>query len=165
MIVSSAMLLAELVSNRTQNPTWAMILASGNRPTPTQLRSLIYGGYGFYVSDGTFSNLVTAVGGKQVIRFVSLNPVTTELTPQKLTFKLSEVVAKGSSLQNDPPTWGILYFDMRSTGAADFQGWRAVYFTVGDENSNADMKIQGGFIPKDSEWKPNDITINFAGLA
>lgn len=165
MLVSRSMLLSELIVNRAQNPTWAMILASGSRPTSAQLRSIIYSGYGFYASDSLFNGLLTAVGGKQILRFVSLATVATELTDTKLTFRLSEVVAKGISAQNDAPTWGILYFNMRSSGVTDFQGWHAVYFTVGDENSNADMKIQGGIIPKDSEWKPNDITINFAGLA
>lgn len=165
MLVSSAMNVYELLQNKIAAGYWGLILSSGSRPTQAQLRQLIYSGYGFYRSDSSLSAIITAVGGKQILRMVSLAPVATELSPSKLAFKLGEVAAKGVSLQNDAPTWGIFYFDMRSTGASDFQGWKAVFFTVGDENSNADMKIQGGFIPKDSEWKPNDITINFAGVA
>lgn len=165
MIVSSAMNVYELAILRAPTTTWALIMVSGNRPTSAQLRGLIYGGYGFYMSDGGFHTMVASLGGKQVLRLLSLNTVATELSTSKLTFKLGEVASKGLSLQNDAPTWGIFYFDMRTTGLTDFQGWKAVYFTVGDENSNADMKIQGGIIPKDSEWKPNDITINFAGVA
>lgn len=165
MIASSAMNLYELVQNRMASGAWGLILASGSKPSQAQLRQLIYGGYGFYMSDVQLPVIITAVGGKSILRMLSLNPVPTELTSSKMTFKLGEVIAKGTSLQNDPPTWGIFYFDLRTTGVSDFQGWKAVFFTVGDENSNADMKIQGGFIPKDSEWKPNDITINFAGVA
>lgn len=165
MLVSSAMNVYELLQNKIAAGYWAMILASGNKPSQAQLRQLIYSGYGFYMSDAQLPAVITAVGGKQILRMVSLAPVATELSDTKLSFKLGEVAAKGVSLQNDAPTWGLFYFDMRTTGLNDFQGWKAVFFTVGDENSNADMKIQGGFIPKDSEWKPNDITINFAGVA
>lgn len=165
MIVSSAMNIYELAASvRKLNTDWGIVLASGSRPTSAQLRGLIYDGYGFYASDGVLTNLITAVGGKTVLRMVSSALAATELTASKLTIKLGDVAAKAASLQNDAPTWGILYFDLRSAGSSDFQGWRAVYFTVGDENSNADMKIQGGIIPKGSEWKPNDITINFAGV-
>lgn len=165
MLVSSAMNIYELTASaRVANTTWGLVLASGNRPTSAQLRGLIYGGYGFYASDAPLGSIITAVGGKAILRMMSTVVAATELTPTKMTFKLGDVAAKGVSLQNDAPTWGILYFDMRSTGYTDFQGWRAVYFTIGDENSSADMKIQGGIIPKGSEWKPNDITINFAGV-
>jgi hypothetical protein len=151
-------------SARKANTDWGLVLASGNRPTSAQLRSLIYGGYGFYSSDAVLTSLISTGGGKTILRMVSSALAATELTSAKLAIKLGDVAAKGVSLQNDAPTWGILFFDLRSAGSTDFQGWRAIYFTVGDENSNADMKIQGGIIPKGSEWKPNDITINFAGV-
>ena len=165
MIISSAMNVYELSLEARQSPTqWALVLASGNRPTSAQLRSLIYSGYGFYSSDTVLNSLITAVGGKTILRMLGTNPSQVELTANKLVFKLGDVVTKGVSAQNDAPTWGLMYFDLRTLGLAEFQGWRAVYFTVGDESSNADMKIQGGIIQKGSEWKPNDITINFAGV-
>ena len=165
MLISSAMNIYELTgSARKASTDWAIVLASGNRPTSAQLRNLIYGVYGFYSSGTSLSSLITAGAGKTILRMVTTAVAVTELTPSKFAIKLGDVAAKAVSLQNDAPTWGILYFDMRLIEATDFQGWRAIYFTVGDENSNADMKIQGGYIPKGSEWKPNDITINFAGV-
>jgi len=162
-LTTNSMLVYEMLMDRSRtNSFWGIVLFSGTRPTSEKLREMVYGAYQRYRSDVSFLNgVLSSLGGKIVLRqYAGAGAV--DITDEKVWLKLSQTQVKCVSLLDDAPTWGIVHFDC-ATNSDDFTGRRAVYFTVGDENSNADMKIQGGFIPKGSEWKPNDITINFAG--
>lgn len=164
MLTSNSMLIYEMIADRSKTSSWwGMALFSGARPTSEKLRDMTYTTYQRYRSDVAFLNgFIADLGGKIVLRMYG-GGGNIEVTDEKVIARLSLSTAKGTSLLSDVPTWGVMHFDCVTNGD-DFQGRRMIYFTVGDENSNADMKIQGGFIPKGSEWKPNDITINFAGV-
>lgn len=164
MLVSSSMILHDLASARAKDTWWGLVLVSGTRPTSDQLRNLVYGAFQRYRSDLAFLNAFAgSLGGKVTLRMYSGITAVTELSETQYKVRTGEVAAKGVSLFSDPPTWGMLHVDLVANSDA-FEGHRAIYFTVGDENSDADVKIQGGYIPKGSEWKPNDFTINFAGV-
>lgn len=57
------------------------------------------------------------------------------------------------------PTWGLLIFG-QSTGFNEY----ALMFSVGNESSNADMKIFGGALVVGRQFKANDIIINFGNV-
>ena len=62
-------------------------------------------------------------------------------------------------------TWGLIGLFPRNM-PSNINGWQPrmlLYFTVGDENSDADVKIKGGFIPKGTNWKINDFEISLTG--
>lgn len=163
MLSTNSMLVYEMLMDRSRtNSFWGIVMFSGARPTSDKLRELVYSNYQRYRSDvGLLTGFLSQLNGKIVLRQYAGGGAV-EITDEKVWLKLSQTQVKCVSLLDDAPTWGIVHFDCVAN-SDDFAGRRAVYFTVGDENSNADMKIQGGFIPKGSEWKPNDITINFAG--
>ena len=166
MLISSSMILHDLATTRSKDTWWGVVLVSGARPTSDQLRNnLTSVGYQRYRSDlASLNTFAGTLGGKVTLRMYSGGVgAATELSETKYKVLTGAVAAKGVSLFSDPPTWGILHVDLVAN-SDDFQGRRAIYFTVGDQNSDADVKIQGGYIPKGSEWKPNDFTINFAGV-
>lgn len=164
MLTTNSMLIYEMLMDRSRtNSFWGIVMFSGTRPTSEKLRDMTYLGFARYRSDVSFlSGFLSPLNGKIVLRQYAGGGAI-DITDEKIVMKLSQTQFKCVSLLDDAPTWGVVHFDCIAA-TDDFTGRRAVYFTVGDENSNADMKIQGGFIPKGSEWKPNDITINFAGV-
>ena len=166
MLVSSSMILHDLASARAKDTWWGVVLVSGERPTSDMLRNnLVYSTFQRYRSELAFMNsFAGTLGGKVTLRMYSGGVgAATELSETQYKVLTGAVAAKGVSLFSDPPTWGMLHVDLVANND-DFAGRRAIYFTVGDQNSDADVKIQGGYIPKGSEWKPNDFTINFAGV-
>lgn len=166
MLVSSSMILHDLASARSKDTWWGVVLVSGARPTSDQLRNNLVaaGTLPRYRSDlASLNTFAGTLGGRVTLRMYSGITAVTELSETQYKVRTGEVAAKGVSLFSDPPTWGMLHVDLVANIDA-FQGRRAIYFTVGDQNSDADVKIQGGYIPKGSEWKPNDFTINFAGV-
>lgn len=144
-------------------------LLSGNRPTKAQLQACIYTyNLNRRVYDGApIKTLFTTLGSKVVIDL--LNTFGTALPvvwkQDKILLSFSEVTDQSASLQDDAPTWGLIYL-FPYTAPASLDTWLTrtlLYFTVGDQNSNADMKIQGGFIPKGTMWRINDVEIAITG--
>lgn len=179
LVTSSFLMMEHLTTGMSGNmngtseaSAYAFGLFSGNRPTKAQLRNFCVNDGGtyknvcYYRTNITLANLLTALAGKTVIDQVNQNAVLkTSLTPDRLVIPFSELPDKTVSLQDDAPTWGILMLHTAS-GSASINSWvsRAmIYFTVGDENSDADMKIQGGTIPKGQSWKPNDMALTITG--
>ena len=180
MLVTSSFLMMEHLTNgmstnmngATEGSTYALGLFSGARPTKAQLQNLCVNDGGtyknvcYYRTLNTLNTLLTALAGKIVIDMVNQNiSIRLNLTPDRLLIPFSELADKVNSLQDDAPTWGLLMLHS-AAASASITNWvsRAmIYFTVGDQNSNADMKIQGGFIPKGQSWKPNDMALNISG--
>lgn len=145
---------------------FGLYLFSGNLPTNDQLRKFFASGQPANLSAGPISTYISEIQGAVVLRMYSTAlqlPVETSGDGIKIKFSLSAAV--GTSLLDTPPTHGILIYDCSTLHDTAMVGYRGVEFSVGDENSNADMRIMGGFIPKGAVWKPNDININFSGFA
>ena len=145
-------------------------LMSGPRPAKAQIQASIYTYAGNdVVYYGTLlTNLQAQLGGKLVINMSNpalVLPVT--WTHDRFSLAFSEITDQTASLQDDAPTWGLVYlFHKGGAASGAIGGWTPrvlLYFTVGDENSDADMKIQGGFIPKGTPWRINDMDITITG--
>ena len=180
MLVTSSFLMMEHLTTgmatnmngSTEGSIYALGLFSGARPSKAQLQNLCvndgsgYKNVCYYRTLNTLNTLLTALAGKIVIDMVNQNiSIRLNLTPDRLLIPFSELTDKVNSLQDDAPTWGLLMLHS-AAASASISNWvsRAmIYFTVGDHNSNADMKIQGGFIPKGQSWKPNDMALNISG--
>lgn len=180
MLVTSSFLLMEHLTTgmatnmngSTEGSTYALGLFSGARPSKAQLQNLCvndgstHKNVCYYRTLTRLNALLTALSGKIVIDMVNqTNALRMNLTPDRLLIPFSELPDKVNSLQDDAPTWGLLMLHSAASSAS-ITNWvsRAmIYFTVGDHNSNADMKIQGGFIPKGQSWKPNDMALNISG--
>lgn len=141
-------------------------MGSGQRPTKEQIQAFrqLSGSDSYYV----MTNLETLTNslGKNVINLVQQNvTLPVYLDHDKISLKFTQITDQSASLQNDPPTWGLIGLFPRSTGSgASLWGTRMLlYFTVGDENSDADVKIKGGFIPQGTNWKINDFEISLTG--
>lgn len=145
---------------------FGLYLFSGNVPSSDRLRKLFSTGYAVSFSIGDVNTYLADIQGAAVLRMyssVKQLPIEASTDAVKIKFSLCPVV--GTSLLDTPPTHGILLYDCSAVHDTSMYGYRGIEFSVGDENSDADMRIMGGFIPKDAQWKPNDITINFAGYA
>lgn len=179
MMVTSSFLLMEMLSDtafgaigaNNEPSTYALALFSGNRPTKAQLQALavdLGSGYSYeaYYDTTKVAALLTALTGKTVISMVNQTAaLPVEWGAGRITLPFSSISDSTVSLQDDLPTWGMVQLYARST-SANFTSWQGrvmLYFTVGDQNSAADLKIQGGVIPKTSTWKPNDIVLNVSG--
>lgn len=179
MMVTSSFLLMELLSDTAASAigvsnepsTFALALFSGNRPTKAQLQALAVDlgnnySYEAYYDTTKIAALLTTLTGKTVISMVNQNAaLPVEWTAGRITLPFAGIPDSTTSLQDDAPTWGVVMLYARST-SANFTSWQGrvmLYFTVGDQNSAADLKIQGGVIPKTSTWKPNDIVLNVSG--
>lgn len=143
-------------------------LLSGNRPTKAQLQACVYQ---YSLNDRVYDSaplatLVTTLGGKVVISMLNTSvvlPVTWK--HDKIAMSFTELADQSASLQDDAPTWGLIYLFPKGY-PSNLDQWVSrvlLYFTVGDQNSNADMKIQGGFIPKGTMWRINDVEIAITG--
>lgn len=141
-------------------------LGSGQRPTREQIQALRY--MDIYDSFYAMTNIETLTSslGKAVITLVqSSASLPVYLDHDKISLKFTQTVEQSASLQNDPPTWGLIGLFPRNV-PSNVRGWQPrmlLYFTVGDENSDADVKIKGGFIPKGTNWKINDFEISLTG--
>ena len=179
MLMTSSMTLIEALATdvaatatgkTTLISAYGVQLMSGQRPTKAQIRASIYTYSGSdVVYYGTLlSAMQTQLGGKLVISMSNpalVLPVT--WTHDRFMLAFSELTDQTASLQDDAPTWGLVYLFHKDGAAASYIGsWTPrvlLYFTVGDENSDADMKIQGGFIPKGTPWRINDVDITITG--
>lgn len=155
-------------ANRSGNylTNFGLYLFSGNIPTNDQLRKLFTSTQSANLSSGPINTYLSDINGAVVMRMYSSTvqlPIETTGEGIKIKFALS--AALGTSLLDTPPTHGILVYDCTTLHDTAMVGYRAIEFSIGDENSDADMRIMGGFIPKGAVWKPNDININFAGFA
>ena len=179
MLMTSSMTLIESLASdvaatdtgkTTLISAYGVQLLSGPRPTKAQIQASIYTYAGNdVVYDGTLlTNLQAQLGGKLVISMRNpalVLPVT--WTHDRFSLAFSEITDQTASLQDDAPTWGLIYlFHKGGAAASSIGGWTPrvlLYFTVGDENSDADMKIKGGFIPKGTPWRINDVDITITG--
>lgn len=141
-------------------------LGSGQRPTKEQIQALRYmDSYDSYYKMTNLDTLTSSLG-KAVITLVQVNAyLPVYLDHDKISLKFTQTVDQSASLQNDPPTWGLigLFPSYATTSINAWQTRMLLYFTVGDENSDADVKIKGGFIPKGTNWKINDFEISLTG--
>lgn len=141
-------------------------LGSGQRPTKEQIQALRY--LDTYDSFYAMTNIETLTSslGKAVITLVQTSAsLPVYLNHDKISLKFTQTVEQSASLQNDPPTWGLIGLFPRNA-PSNVSGWQPrmlLYFTVGDENSDADVKIKGGFIPRGTNWKINDFEISLTG--
>lgn len=145
---------------------YIMYLASGNRPTPAQIDTLIQNlGYeSFY--NWSLASIYPSLGSKTVLALVNVNAVLPiEWDAERIAFKFSAIQDQAASQLDDAPTWGLLGFFPRyvSGTQSSWQLRSLLYFTIGDQNSGEDMLIQGGVIPKGTMWKPNDIVLTLTG--
>lgn len=179
MMVTSSMLMFEALSdhiagqmNGVNEPSpFALRIFSGTRPTKAQLQALVTNAGSGYSNDCYYDTtkvaaLMTTLTAKEILSMVNQSAVlNVDMAPNRILVPFSAITDSAVSLQDDAPTWGMVMLWARSTSAAfaSWQGRTILYFTVGDQNSNADMKIQGGVIPKGSTWKPNDIVLNVSG--
>lgn len=179
MLMTSSMTLIESLASdvaatdtgkTTLISAYGVQLLSGPRPTKAQIQASIYTYAGNdVVYYGTLlTNLQAQLGGKLVINMSNpalVLPVT--WTHDRFSLAFSEITDQTASLQDDAPTWGLIYlFHKGGAAAGALSIWTPrvlLYFTVGDENSDADMKIKGGFIPKGTPWRINDVDITITG--
>lgn len=155
------------VSKMQQGVTeYIMYIASGNRPTPAQIDTLIQNlGYeSFY--NWNLASIYPSLGSKTVLALLNTNPVLPiEWDAERIAFKFSAIQDQAASALDDAPTWGLLGFWPRYVSGthSNWQLRSLLYFTIGDQNSGEDMLIQGGVIPKGTMWKPNDIVLTLTG--
>lgn len=141
-------------------------LGSGQRPTRDQIQALrtLYHSDSYY-SMATIDTLTDSLG-KAVISLVqSTDTLPVYIDHDKISLKFTQNIDQSISTRNDPPTWGLIGIFPRNS-ASSIPGWQTrmlLYFTVGDENSDADVKIKGGFIPQGTNWKINDFEISLTG--
>lgn len=146
--------------------SFGLYMFSGNIPTNDQLRKFFSTGQVASLSPAAVSSYINEIQGAVVMRMLSTaNQLPIETSGDGIKIKFSLSAAVGTSLLDTPPTHGILIYDCSALHDTAMSGYRGIEFSVGDENSDADMRIMGGFIPKGAVWKPNDININFAGFA
>lgn len=180
MLMTSSMTLIESLASdvattdtgkTTLISAYGVQLLSGPRPTKAQIQASIYtyGGNDVVYYGTLLTNLQAQLGGKLVISMsnpATVLPVT--WTHDRFMLAFSELTDQTASLQDDAPTWGLIYLFHKGggAGAVALNSWTPrvlLYFTVGDENSDADMKIKGGFIPKGTPWRINDVDITITG--
>lgn len=141
-------------------------LGSGQRPTKEQIQAFRQmNTYDSYYHMTTLETLTSTLG-KAVITLVQQNAyLPVYIDHDKISLKFTQVTDQSASLQNDPPTWGLIGLFPRTMGTVPntWQTRLLLYFTVGDENSDADVKIKGGFIPQGTNWKINDFEISLTG--
>lgn len=178
MLMTSSMLVHETVAtnvaNRYQSSGPALLLTpyvlrlfSGPRPTKSQIRDLVAA----TTSEARYAMarvpaLLTALGGKVVTSAGNtVGSLPVRWTPNQIKVELSSVVEQATSLQNDPPTWGLVYM-FPYTVNANPDLWEAtmlLYFTVGAD-LDADMMLPSAVIPKDSLWKSDvDLVMDISG--
>ena len=172
MLVTTSMNVLDALSpyavNRTKlgSSEYMMYLASGNRPSPAQIDTLIQNLTYESFYNWALTPIYTALGGKTVLALVNASQVLPiEWDAERIAFKFSAIADQAASSLNDAPTWGLLGFWPRTVSGTQ-AGWQfssLLYFTVGDQNSGEDMLIQGGVIPKGTMWKPNDIVLTLTG--
>lgn len=173
MLVTTSMNVLDALSADAVNKTkqgkseYIMYLASGNRPSPAHIDSLIQNLTYESFYNWALTPIYTALGCKTVLSLVNTNPVLPiEWGAERIAFKFSAIADQAASSLDDAPTWGLLGFWPRNVSAAYHNDWQLrslLYFTVGDQNSGEDMLIQGGVIPKGTMWKPNDIVLTLTG--
>ena len=171
MLTSAGMIIHEMYAG--QLPAggtpgkFSLSLFSGARPTERQLQQLTMT---TTTQDARYLNrlfpdaalkAISPTTAQIIFLLASDKAVTTLITPQQLDLKMSESSSSMVSAADTPPTWGYVLLNVTTPDYS--YSPRMIYFTVGDENSNADMKIQGGFIPKGREWKPNDLIMSITG--
>lgn len=179
MLMTSSMTLIESLASdvattdtgkTTLISAYGVQLLSGPRPTKAQIQASIYtyGGNDVVYYGTLLTNLQAQLGGKLVISMSNpalVLPVT--WTHDRFSLAFSEITDQTASLQDDAPTWGLIYlFHKGGATSGALSSWTPrvlLYFTVGDENSAADMKIKGGFIPKGTPWRINDVDITITG--
>lgn len=172
MLVTTSMNLMDALSPHAVSKMQAgvseyiMYLCSGNRPNAAHIDALIQNlGYeSFY--NWTLAPTLSALGGKTVLALVNTNPVLPiEWDAERIAFKFSAIADQAASQLDDAPTWGLMGFWPRYVSGThtNWQLRSMLYFSIGDQNSNEDMLIQGGVIPKGVMWKPNDIVLTLTG--
>lgn len=177
MLMTSSMVLLESMASgiggtlnvdRDFAAPYVFRMFSGQRPTMDQIRALSVtsAGAANYVMSGVPA-LLTSLGAKAIISMVSSStnlPVSWAADAIKMRF--NDLTATTLSLQDDAPTWGLIYLFPTATHSTTPENWSVrtlLYFTVGDQNSQADVKIKGGIIPKGTVWKPNNFEITITG--
>lgn len=179
MLMTSSMTLIESLTDQvgyqsntglsTLGTRYGVKLMSGPRPTKAQIQACVYQyNLNTRVYYGTpLTSLIASLGCKTVISIYNsaANALAVTWKHDKIALAFSELTDQSASLQDDAPTWGLIFLFQRSTPANidNWEGHMMLYFTVGDQNSNADMKIQGGFIPKGTMWRINDVEIAITG--
>lgn len=172
MLVTTSMNVMDALSPDAVNKTklgsseYIMYLASGNRPSPEHIDSLIQNLSSESFYNWSLTPIFTALGCKTVLALVNTNPVLPiEWDAERIAFKFGSITDQGASAHDDAPTWGLLGFWPRNVSHihTDWQLRSLLYFTIGDQNSGEDMLIQGGVIPKGTKWKPNDIVLTLTG--
>ena len=171
MLTSAGMIIHEMYAG--QLPAggtpgkFSLSLFSGPRPTERQLQQMTLTGAtqdARYLNRGVPAaslNLVSPTTKQIIFLLTSDKAVTTLVTPQQFELRMSESSSSMISADSAPPTWGYVLPNIQSPDYS--YSPRMIYFTVGDESSDADMKIQGGYIPKGREWKPNDLIMSITG--
>lgn len=171
MLTSAGMIIHEMYAG--QIPAggapgkFSLSLFSGPRPTERQLQQMTLTGatqdarYLNRAFPAASLNLVSPTTKQIIFLLTSDKAVTTLVTPQQFELRMSESSSSMISADSAPPTWGYVLPNILSPDYA--YSPRMIYFTVGDESSDADMRIQGGFIPKGREWKPNDLIMAITG--
>lgn len=171
MLTSAGMIIHEMYAG--QLPAggtpgkFSLSLFSGPRPTERQLQVLTLTGA---TQDARYLNRlfpaaslspISASTIQIIFLLASDKAVTTLVTPQQIELRMSESSSSMIAADSAPPTWGYVLLNVVSPDYS--YSPRMIYFTVGDESSDADMRIQGGFIPKGREWKPNDLIMTITG--
>lgn len=178
MLMTSSVLVHETVatnvSNRYMSASPALLqspyflrLFSGQRPTKSQIRDLVAA----TTSEARYAMsrvpaLLTKLGGKVVTSAGNTNGILpVRWTADKITVELTSVTEQATSLEDLPPTWGLVYL-FPYTVNANPDSWEAtmlLYFTVGSD-LNADLMIPDGVIPKGTLWKsPADLVLDVSG--
>lgn len=147
------------------NTDYALRLFSGPRPTQAQIASMTTATtseavYTMSRLPAVLTSLGSTVVATTSVAAGSVLPVG--MQPNKITLAFSQIGLQLSSLSDEPPTWGLVYFFPKSANANP-DSWTAyalLYFTVGDVGSGADLIIPGGVLPRFNVWKPGDFEIN-----
>ena len=166
MLITASHVLAELSGDLYTPIGWGLAMYSGPQPQRStyEYNNDVRSGASIYNAH----NVTIASGGKKILALNGWGtPVVMVATDKRLEFKFSQAQVVGVSLDATPPTWALLMLGPLTAGnlsSNDAYTNTGIFLTVGDENSDADIKIVGGKIPVGQKFSLNDVTVNLAGL-
>ena len=165
MLITASHVLSELSGDLKSSVNWGLAMYSGPIPARStyEYKNSARSGASIYEA----ARAAVAAGGKRILVLDgAASPVALAVSVQQLEFKFSQTHVVGVSLDATPPTWALLMMGGLAGGLAypDMYSNTGIFLTVGDENSDADIKIVGGKIPVGQKFSLNDVTVNLAGL-
>jgi len=162
------MALYQRLSTATTNGQLHVALFSGTPPTDEQLQALLDGtAAGFTWSAARLASFATSAN---FLADIALDVTTATYDPVTMQHVIpcSQQATNMVVAANGTPTWFLMRLSTVATTGMDFVGFTSagvayvcVTGTVGDENSNADLRIKGGTVSTGVQIRPMDFRFKF----